>query len=61
VNIIDTTIILDRTNIAESPNPKPLTTERVSVRMNHTEEHAGEVGYGFIRNTKLHPEALVRR
>lgn len=63
MNVLDNTIVLDRSNIAEWPNPKPLTTKRVYVRMNHSEnseEQTGEFGTGFIRNAKLHPKTLTK-
>ena len=51
-------------NSAPYPNPKPLTVERVSVRISkgegNTENHS-QVEIGFIRNTNLHPDALTGR
>ncbi len=51
-------------NIAPSPNPKPLTVERVNVRIakgeGNTENHS-QVETGFIRNTFLSPDALLER
>lgn len=51
-------------NIAPSPNPKHLTVERVSVRVSkgegNTENHS-QTESGFIRNAKLHPDALLGR
>jgi hypothetical protein len=51
-------------NIAPTPNPKPLTVERVNVRIvkgeGNTEEHS-QTEHGYIRNTCVHPEALLER
>ena len=61
---IETTKIFDRSNIAEWPNPKHLTVERVTVRVSkgegNTEQHS-QTESGFIRNAKLHPDALTER
>ena len=51
-------------NIAPSPTPKPISAERVTVRIaqgeGRTEQHS-QVESGFIRNAKLHPDALLGR
>ena len=51
-------------NIAPMPNPKALSVERVAVRIaqgeGRTEQHS-QVESGFIRNAKLHPDALLGR
>jgi hypothetical protein len=51
-------------NIAPSPNPKHLTVERVPVRIaqgeGHTEQHS-QTETGFIRNSSLHPDAILGR
>jgi hypothetical protein len=61
---IEATKLLDRSNIAEWPNPKPITTERVTVRISQgegrTEQHS-QIESGFIRNAKLSPDALLGR
>ena len=62
---LEATKLLDRSNIAEWPNPKPISTERVKVRMEHTDEKGnttyGPIETGVVRNAKLHPEALTGR
>jgi hypothetical protein len=65
MNITDTTKMLDRSNIAEMPNPKGLSVERVSVSMEHTDDK-GTTSYGpeergFVRNASIHPEAVIGR
>jgi len=49
------------TNIEPYPNPKPLTVQRVSVRLARTDEHGNTTysneGYGFITNAALDPHA----
>ena len=61
---LEATKLLDRSNIAEWPNPKPLPVERVTVRISQgegrTEQHS-QIESGFIRNAKLHPDALLGR
>ena len=51
-------------NIAPTPNPKPLNVERVNVRIvkgeGNTEQHS-QTEYGYIRNSSVHPEALLER
>jgi hypothetical protein len=58
------TKILDRSNIADTPNPKHLTVEQVSVRITqgegNTENHS-QVETGYIRNANLHPSAIAER
>ena len=48
-------------NIEPMPNPKPLSVERVSVRMEHTDDNGkttyGPVESGYVRNANLHPAA----
>jgi hypothetical protein len=51
----------DHLNIEPMPNPKPLTTERVNVKPDHTEAGGAPAEYGFIRNAQLHPAALTER
>ena len=48
-------------NIAPSPNPKHLTVERVTVRIQSGSTESFSQGEGFIRNAKLHPDALLGR
>ena len=51
-------------NIAPMPNPKPLSVERVTVRISMGEGNTGQHSQtetGFIRNASLHPEALLGR
>ena len=53
----------DRSNIAETPNPKPLSVQRVSVSMEKSEKAAPSrvtSNFGFVRNANLHPEAHTR-
>ena len=47
-------------NIEPSPNPKPLTTQKVMVTVSSEDGKRGPVETGFIRNTNLHPEAIAR-
>jgi hypothetical protein len=51
-------------NIAPMPNPKPISVERVTVRIakgeGHTEQHS-QTESGLIRNASLHPDALLGR
>ena len=53
-----TTNLLDRSNIAEMPNPKPIHVQRVRVTTPGQDGKSGhEQEYGFIRNDNLHPLA----
>jgi hypothetical protein len=63
MNAFEATKLLDRSNIAEWPNPKPLSTERVKVSICKGEgsDSAFPSTEGFIRNANLHPEAHTRR
>jgi len=59
------TRVFDRSNIAETPNPKPISVQRVSVRMEHTDDN-GVVSYGnwsegVVKNANIHPAALTGR
>jgi hypothetical protein len=58
---LEATKLLDRSNIAEWPNPKPLAVERVTVRIQSGSTESFSQGEGFIRNAKLHPDALTGR
>ena len=60
---IETTKIFDRSNVQEWPNPKPLSVERVNVRTPKGDgtDSSFPSTEGFIRNAKLHPEALLGR
>ena len=59
---IETTKIFDRSNIQEWPNPKPLSTERVSVTTPGQDgKNTNSRETGFIRNSSLHPVALTER
>jgi hypothetical protein len=53
----------DGINIEPWPNPKPLSVERVSV--NSLKGDGTDTSFpsteGFIRNAKLHPDALLGR
>ena len=62
MNMNETTRIFDRSNIAEWPNPKPLSTERVSVTTPGQDgKNNGSKETGFIRNANVHPAALTGR
>jgi hypothetical protein len=60
---LEATKLLDRSNIAEWPNPKPLPVERVSVRTPKGDgtDAAFPSTEGFVRNANLHPDALLGR
>lgn len=53
----------DGINIEPWPNPKPLSVERVNVRTPKGDgtDTAVPSTEGFIRNAKLHPDALLGR
>jgi len=53
----------DGINIEPWPNPKPLSVERVKVSICEGEgsDSSFPSTEGFIRNAKLHPEALLGR
>lgn len=46
-------------NLAPMPNPKPLAVERVTVRIVTEEGKEGASGPAFIRNSSLHPQAVI--
>jgi len=48
-------------NIAPMPNPKPLAVERVTVRIQSGNSESFSQGEGFIRNSSLHPDAILGR
>lgn len=57
-----TTILLDRSNIQDMPNPKPIHVERVRVTTPGQDGKTGKTQeYGFIRNVNLHPLAHTER
>jgi hypothetical protein len=57
---VETTKIFDRSNIAEMPNPKPISVERVAVTTPGQDgKNSGAPEYGFVRNASLHPEAFT--
>ena len=56
------TSMFDRSNIQETPNPKPLSVQRVSVRISKGDsESGGTTEIGFIRNAQLDPAAHTGR
>ena len=52
---------MDRSNIAETPNPKPLSVERVRTPI--IGDHGVVIGYQTLifRNANLDPAAIARR
>jgi hypothetical protein len=55
----------DHRNTEPYPNPKPLTVERVSVRIERTDDNGnttyGPVEAGYVVNAKVHPAAFTGR
>ena len=46
-------------NLAPTPNPKALKVERVSIRIVNDGKQ-GPLEQGVIRNSSVHPEAVIR-
>lgn len=46
-------------NIQLMPNPKPLSVERVSVTLPGQDGKHGPATEGFIRNSSVHPSAII--
>jgi len=58
------TSTFDRSNIQETPNPKPLSVQRVRVGTKVDGKDASDLHtseYGFIRNAQLDPAAYIER
>jgi hypothetical protein len=62
MEIQETTKRLDRSNIAEMPNPKPIHVEKVAVTTPGQDGKNGNTTeYGYITNANLSPDALIGR